>query len=139
MKKLHLYLFTVSLLMIAISGCQKDIYGCTDPSAANYNSGANTNNGSCTYYGNITFWTAANFGNNITVTIQNQSATISDIYTTGQPSSCTSDPHCATFSLVQGNYNYTANCPASTQYPQGVNWSGTATVSANGCQLYQLN
>jgi len=139
MKRITIMLFAAMLLISTMSGCRKDIYGCTDPTATNYAPNANVDNGTCKYYGNIMFWTAADFGNNITVTIQNQSGTISDIYTSGQPSGCNTDVHCANFSLPQGSYAYSASAAPSTNYPQGVTWSGTAVVTPGGCQLYQLN
>jgi hypothetical protein len=137
MKKIFFPAFAALLIVATLSGCRKDIYGCTDPNATNYINNANVNNGSCLYYGNVMFWCAANFGT-VTVTIQNQSGTITDVYTTGQPSGC-GDAHSANFTLVQGNYNYTASAPASTQYPNGVSWNGTAQVVGNSCQLYELN
>jgi hypothetical protein len=132
MKKITFYLFATVIILTASSGCRKDIYGCTDPSAPNYAPNANVDNGACRYYGNIMFWAAADFGNNITVTIQNQSGTISDTYTTSQPTDCNTDVHCANFNLLEGNYPYTASAPMSNQYPHGVTWSGTATVIGNG-------
>ena len=69
MKKTILSICVLAILMVAASGCRKDIYGCTDPAAANYNRNANVDNGSCRYYSNIMFWTNVDEGT-VTVTIK---------------------------------------------------------------------
>jgi hypothetical protein len=83
------------------------------------------------------FWTATGAFGVITVTINNQSATISTYQSNGVPACQTTTD--ANFTLLEGNYNYTASAPASSAYPSGVSWSGVATVTGNACQLYQLN
>lgn len=129
MKKIHFLFFAAILMTVTISGCRKDVYGCTDPSAYNYNSGANANNGTCIYYGNLMFWCATNEGT-ITVTINGQSQTITGYVTGGVPN-C-NNAVSANFTLPAGYYNYNA---ASTN---SNTWSGTAQVIGNSCQLYQL-
>jgi len=118
-----------------MSGCRKDIYGCTDPSAYNYNSGANINNGSCIYYGNLMFWTNVNEGN-VVITINGQAATITGYVTGGIPNCGNSVS--ANFTLPAGTYNYSAVGPASPSYPTGYTVNSTAQVIGNQCQLYQL-
>ncbi len=66
MKKLIVFMFSIVLL----GSCQKDIEGCTDPLAVNYNASANTANGSCrytpiigdSYQGGIVFYLDSNGG-----------------------------------------------------------------------------
>jgi hypothetical protein len=63
MKKLIIFMFSVVLL----GSCQKDIEGCTDATAVNYNPDATTDNGSCiligdTYQGGIIFYLDGNGG-----------------------------------------------------------------------------
>jgi hypothetical protein len=129
MKKLFLAVFTASILLMTMSGCRKDIYGCTDPNAANYAPNANVDNNSCKYYGNVMFWFDANQGVG-TVTISGQTGTISGFVTGGVPSCGNSVS--ANFSLVQGTYSYTVTSTG------GNSWSGNATVVAGGCQAYEL-
>jgi hypothetical protein len=135
MKKIILYFLGAFLLITTMSGCKKDIYGCTDPYAYNYNSGANVSNGSCIYYGNVMFWTNVNEGV-VTITINNQSATITGYVTGGIPNCGNSVS--ANFSLPAGSYPYTAVGPPSPAYPTGYSISGTAQVIGNQCNLYQL-
>ena len=44
-------LFCVLIIVLSFSSCQKEeiIYGCTDPSALNYNSNATSDNNSCEF------------------------------------------------------------------------------------------
>ena len=130
MKKTLLLLSVSSILLFSVSGCRKDIYGCTDPSAGNYAPNANVDNGSCRYYGNVMFWFDANNGTG-TVNISNQQGTITGFVTGGVPS-C-GNAVSATFNLPEGNYSYSASAT------NGFTWSGTATVVANSCQAYQLH
>ena len=141
MKKTIFCLFAATLIFATISGCEKNIYGCTDPAAYNYAPNANVDNGSCVYYGNIEFWCAQNEGV-VTVNISNQTANIN-----GYISGVTFDvngnvisgtPDCnnavsATFSLPVGTYSFSAT---STN---GNTWHGTAYSVQNGCKTYLLN
>ena len=43
-------------VIIAMSSCKKDVEGCTDSTATNYNASANSDNGSCNYVAEISFW-----------------------------------------------------------------------------------
>lgn len=132
MKRTCLLIIAAGMLIASLSGCQKDIYGCTDPYAYNYNRSANVNNGSCTYYGDVTFWFGSNMAN-ATVSIAGQTGVISQYYPSGAPS-CNA-AGCANFSLPEGTYTYTAT---SSQFTWGVTQTLTATVVANGCRTYEL-
>lgn len=136
MKKITLSLFAVILIMTVLSGCRKDIYGCTDPAAGNYNRSANIDNGSCKYYGPLMFWTNQNEGV-VTVTINGQSATITGFVTGGVPNCGNSVS--ANFNLLEGTYTYNVSAPPSPAYPQGYTiTNGTAQVISGQCQAYQL-
>ena len=112
--------------------CVGIIYGCTDPNASNYNPNANTSSGTCTYTGNVTFWFGSNMPN-ATVTINGQSATITQYYPSGAPS-CNA-VGCANFTLPVGTYSYKAT---SSLYTWGYSNTLYATVTANGCATYEL-
>jgi len=58
MKKLLLLFIP---LLFFINGCDKDIYGCTDPDSTNYYPNANVNDNSCTYEAEVLVWWDENF------------------------------------------------------------------------------
>ena len=133
MKRSIYFFIAVMSIIIAMSGCRKDIYGCTDPSGYNYNSAANANNGTCTYA--VMFWTNVNEGV-VTVTIAGQTGTITGFVTGGQPNCGNSVS--ANFYLPAGTYTYTAVAPSSPAYPSGYSISGSAQAISGVCQAYQL-
>ena len=81
-------------------------------------------------YGNASFWISTNYPN-LTVNIGGQSATITQVYTSGQPNDCATSGN-ANFTLPAGTYNYTAQSGTTT-------WSGTTTIDGNTCNLLHLN
>lgn len=138
MKRTSIALFIASILLITMSsGCRKDIYGCTDPSANNYAPNANVDNGSCNYtqYSTVMFWTDKNEGV-VTITINGQSSQITGFVTGGVPN-CGNGVS-ATFSLPLGTYTYTATAPSSPAYPSGFSFTGTARSESGTCNAYQL-
>ncbi|MCB9234210.1 MAG: hypothetical protein H6581_21315 [Bacteroidia bacterium] len=109
------------------------IMGCTDPTAINYNPNATLDDGTCIYQGKVTFWQSGNPSYNVTdVTIGGITRSISLDYAGGIHSCDVSG--CANFALSPGTYNYTAN----EQGFLGTSWSGYVTVTKNGCLLVQL-
>ncbi|MBI4158036.1 MAG: PKD domain-containing protein [Candidatus Yanofskybacteria bacterium] len=95
------------------------IYGCTDSSATNYNSGANTNDGSCTYcaagYGNSCTSSANACGQTSTGTIQ-----------------CNGSCSASTPSNPPG---YGNSCTGATSSPNAcgqTNPGGSGTIQCNG-------
>ena len=80
--------------------------------------------------GSVVFFTTSNSFGTITVNINGGHGTISSYITSGTPTCGYSG--CATFDLAPGIYNYTA----SSQ--NGSNWSGSVTISADGCQPVSL-
>ena len=130
MKKSIIASSAIFILIMTMSGCHRDIYGCTDPAAANYARNANVDNGSCRYNGNVMFWFDRNNGVG-TVTINGQSANINGFVTGGVPN-CGNNVS-ANFTLQEGSYIYSASAT------NGLTWNDTATVFANNCQLYQLH
>lgn len=128
MKNSILIIFVSSLILLSCKKEDQKIFGCTDPSATNYNASATDDNGSCTYNGNVTFWYNSN-GTNATVNIGGQVGYITSYYPGNDPS-CGSTG-CANFTLGVGSYNYSASSTFS-------NWSGTVSVTKNGCKLVLL-
>lgn len=124
-------LLLVFVLLTTIMGCQKEpvkIFGCTDPSATNYNSSANTDNGTCSYSGRVTFWYNSN-GTNATVYVGGYVAYVTQYYPTYDPSCGSSG--CANFTLPPGTYSYSASSTWSS-------WSGYVTITKNGCAMICL-
>jgi hypothetical protein len=86
--------------------------------------------GSATTTGQAMFWIASDLGcGNITVTCNGLSSTISSYYSSGAPTCGASGS--ATFNLSAGTYSFSAKCTNKT-------WTGTITVTANGCSKLQL-
>lgn len=137
MKKPLIAIAAILVIALSSSGCRKDIYGCTDPYAANYNRSANVDNGTCYYiqYGDVMFWTDRNEGN-VQVTINGQTATITGYVTGGTPS-C-GNTVSANFSLQEGTYTYSVVAGPSPAYPSGYTYTGTAVAQHGVCNAYQL-
>jgi hypothetical protein len=75
------------------------------------------------------FWTATNFGcGSINVTCNGVTRTISSYYSSLPSCGATG---CATFSFSPGTYSYSASCTGRT-------WSGTITITANGCSTIKF-
>ena len=115
------------------AGCKKDVPGCTDFAAYNFNSAATVDNGTCVYYGTLTFFVANPTYSNITVTINNHTDSITQCYQSGPPS-C-SAMGCANLTLPAGTYYYTGH---STQKTWGITTPDSVVVVANQCQLQFL-
>ena len=47
MKNILLLLLSLAIISIVFSSCEKELLGCTDASAINFNNLANTDDGSC--------------------------------------------------------------------------------------------
>jgi hypothetical protein len=147
-------------LVCTLSSCTKTVYGCTDPTAYNYNASANQNNGSCVakvygcmdqsatnynpyaneddgscqYNGQVVFWTNTNYGY-INVTCYGYTGTITQYYYSGVPD-CSSSG-CAIFTLPVGSYTFYAATQSGT-YTWNASGTSYVTVTANGCQTYEL-
>jgi len=104
------------------------IVGCMDPTSSNYNPSATEDNGTCQYAGNITFWAKSNEPGT-TVSVGGKTGSITSNFPTVD-AACGS-AGCANFTLPVGSYPYTATSTLS-------NWSGTVTVTKNGCSLVLL-
>lgn len=126
--KSYMTFFVIAL--VTIVGCKKEekVYGCTDPTSANYNPSATDNDGSCKYEGNVTFWYSSD-GTDAKVTIDNKIGYITSYYEYYDPT-CGSTG-CANFTLEVGSYGYEAS---STWH----HWYGTVTITANDCTLVLL-
>ena len=132
MKNLKIAIFIIGLAFsMTITSCKKEepiVFGCTDPSSVNYNPSATDDNGACQYEGNVTFWYNSNI-TNATVNVGGKTGYITHYYPTYSPSCGSSG--CANFTLPVGSYYYTASSTWLT-------WSGTVSVTKNGCSLMLL-
>jgi hypothetical protein len=104
--------------------CKKNVYGCQDDKATNYNPEANAPGPSntCKYEGSVIFWYDSP-GTDATVRISDRVGTITKAFTS-KPECGTAG--CATFKLDVGTYKFTAESLLSE-------WEGSVTVTANGC------
>lgn len=85
--------------------------------------------GSTPTMGSFIFWTASDFGcGNITVTVNGISKMITGPYSSMPPCGASGG---ANFELAPGTYTYSASCT-------GLNWTGSITITAGGCQALQL-
>ncbi|MFT3950327.1 MAG: hypothetical protein QM763_25395 [Agriterribacter sp.] len=81
--------------------------------------------------GRATFWMYRDLGcGQVTVTIDGISNTISKVFSLGAP--VCGEYGAATFTLEPGSYAYSAKCTTYT-------WSGTITVTAEGCSKMLLD
>lgn len=129
MKKLisAVLLLTVIVLM---PSCKKE--GCTNASSCNYDPDAQKDDGSCINKGTVTFWQVNNSGYGYTdVTINGSTGVITSEYA-GTPTCNASG--CASFTLCPGTYAYTA----TEQFPGTTTWSGTVTITDEGCATMWL-
>ena len=119
------------LLLVAVltfSQCKKEISGCTDPNATNYNYEANQNC-CCSYSGTVTFWNYNFNVGTISVNIGSESHIISDDV---EPFEC-SVSGCANFyDLPYGTYTYSAT--SST----GETWGPSTFTLSGNCLLFHL-
>ncbi len=115
--------------IVSISGCQKDVMGCTQYGAINYNSRATMDNGTCQFTGRAVFWfdSPREF---TTVYLNSSQSYITQYYPAALPS-CGSNG-CANFTLPAGTYTYHAESAVSI-------WDGSMTVYAGECSLILLN
>ena len=82
--------------------------------------------------GQVMFWLQSDLGcGSITVNVSGYGSKIISSYYSAGVSSCGADG-CATFSLPDGNYSYTASCSG------GTTWSGTVNSSRGYCNKIKL-
>jgi hypothetical protein len=129
MKHLLVILALTSVAFMAPS-CKKE--GCTNSSACNYDPDAEKDDGTCVNKGTVTFWQINNSGYDYTdVTINGSTAVVTSEYP--NTPSCNASG-CASFQLCPGTYAWTAE----EQFPGTTTWSGTVTVSEEGCTTMWL-
>ena len=119
----------VMVYAVSISGCQKEVMGCTYVTALNYNPKASMEDGTCKYTGRAVFWFDGPRAD-ATVFISGKQGTITQYYPGALPVCGSSG--CANFTLASGTYTYHAESSTSI-------WDGNMTVNANECSLILLN
>ena len=104
MKNIYLLLLSLAIISMVFSSCEKELLGCTDASAINFNNLANTDDGSCEMpiLGCIDV-TAFNFNSNAN----------------SDDGSCT-----YSFDLAQGTWDLDPNC-------EDISIAGLTTISLN--------
>jgi len=142
MKTILIYSLGI-IAALSLNSCQRK--GCTDYSACNFDSKATRDDGTCNYgcggnngggnngggnnsVGQITFWNNDSWIGNISVSF---GGTTKVINANVNPSNCNTSG-CANFTIAPGTYPYTAS--ATT----GEYWSGSHTVTSNGCLKVNL-
>jgi len=128
MRNILLILALTSVAFMAPS-CKKE--GCTNSGACNYDPDAEKDDGSCINKGTVTFWQITNSGYDFTdVTINGSTAVITDEYSNTPTCNATG---CASFTLCPGTYTFSAS-----EQTGPTTWSGTVTVSDEGCTTMRL-
>ena len=104
MKNIYLLLLSLAIISLIFSSCEKELLGCTDSAALNFNNLANTDDGSCVMpiLGCIDV-TAFNFNSNANA----------------DDGSCN-----YAFDLAQGTWNLDPNC-------EDISIAGLTTISLN--------
>ena len=128
-------LFFAMLIIICITAatsCKKET-GCTDSSALNFKSSAEKDDGSCTYKGSVTFWnlTSSGLGTVVVVMADNTSGNITVDYTSAP--AC-GDAGCFSYTAAPGTYSYAA----AEVSPGTLTWSGSVTITSEGCATLML-
>lgn len=109
-------LFSATILSLFMFSCEED----SDDDGDRGGSGV----------GLATVWVQSDFGcGNITVNVGGITKVITAYYSEGSPG-CDADG-CANYTLTPGTYSMSASCTDST-------WSGTITVTEDGCSTMQL-
>ncbi len=126
--KIPVKLMIVAFLLIGTS-CKKNS-GCTDSSADNYDYNADVNDGSCEYSGQVMFYISSAY-NYVDVNCNGSSKTITLYYPSGATCGAAG---CATYEFPTGTYTYYAE----EQGILGDTWSGSVTITKNGCAVYLL-
>ena len=117
--------------MVCCASCKKKIFGCTDPSAFNYNASANESDGSCDYEGDISFWTNSGVFGNIDISVDGTYiGTTAFYFPSGTPQCKQSGTVSVT--LTKGVHNYFAATTTGSY-----TWSGTFTVDSE-CSTFEL-
>lgn len=132
------YVLPIALLIgfISFNGCKKE-EGCMDPSAINYESDAEKDDGSCTFNGRVTFWNdiASNLCTVVVLMADNTSGNITVDHTAAP--SC-GEAGTFTYTAAPGTYSYEAtelDCDGDGLFKT---WSGTATITSDGCLTLRL-
>lgn len=131
-----LALTIVVLSFVSITSCKKDVKGCTDPNAANYNSSATVNDGSCiAKTTTITVWTSLSTFPCSTALIN---VYIDDIYRGSISSYYTSTPSCGasggvSYNVTAGSHKIYAQCSSGT-----TTWGPFYRDISGSCYTFQL-
>ena len=128
MKRIKTSLIFIVTAALMLGSCGKNVNGCMDSTASNYNSSATKDDGTCKYTGNLMFWTdrLSVHGGTMTITLDNnQTATITTNYSS--PQQCVATVGGAMLGVSTGAHTYT------TKDYFGQTSTGTVTVATGGC------
>ncbi len=138
------------MLILTILSCKKNVDGCTDSAADNYNTEANTDDGTCNFHGNLNAWydnttRDSLLANNVaSVTVYIDGEVFTNIY----PASVlwSAEPECSTSSIgnwltMQGvkskSFSLLVKALDSSN-AEIKQWSETLNITSGTCQLYKI-
>ena len=130
------FLLTLIAIVVATTlmySCKKTVRGCTDPTSLTYNSKANEDDGTCQYKGKVTFWKDVASSRGIVVVVMPDGTSGNITLDKSSAPSCGASG-CFTYEAKPGTYTFSA----AEASPGTVTWSGSVTITSNGCQTMRL-
>jgi hypothetical protein len=150
MFKITKVIVSIFIVTISIVSCKKEVNGCTDATADNYNVEANKDNGSCNYHGYLVPWydtitRDSLLSNNVaSVGVYVDNEVFQNFYPTFIMWSF--EPECSTTTIgnwisMQGTKNRSISVTVKALDSSNVevrNWVQTLTVQSDECELHQI-